>query len=395
MSTTHVGNDFIIAQPRVVTQIQPLQVAMPMSLATPAASVPVPILTVEADAPTRTFAPVGHAQVAQLSVWQRSLNLLHEHSIVAFSLLILLVGSTGATVFGNYRAAAIAQQAKPLINLPMKASAIAGLNVGVAADQLTAKLQAVTGQTATLTVGDTSEAIEPDTIKSWLSFSSSTDKSMTGVHINAAAITKSVTELAQKHEKAPVNEVTSTISGSPQVIYKGKNGAKLTDPGNIKIQADLIAKTLLDAKGFAFTTPLETQAFASVTPAAYPKLIEVNVDTKQMYLYDNGQLTHTYPVSAGADATPTPIGQYKIFSKLAVQDMKGFNPNGTKYFQPHVRWINYFLPGGYAIHGNYWRPSEWFGNINSSHGCVSVPDEQAKEVFDWAPLNTPIITHHS
>ena len=113
-----------------------------------------------------------------------------------------------------------------------------------------------------------------------------------------------------------------------------------------------------------------------------------------MWLYDKGQLTKTYPISAGAAATPTPIGQYKIYSKLAVQDMKGFNPNGSKYFQPHVRWINYFLPGGYAVHGNYWRPLSWFGAVNSSHGCVSLPDDQAKEVYDWAPIGTTVITHY-
>jgi lipoprotein-anchoring transpeptidase ErfK/SrfK len=142
------------------------------------------------------------------------------------------------------------------------------------------------------------------------------------------------------------------------------------------------------------TVPTETQPFASVTPTAFSKLIEVNVVTKQMYLYDNGNLTKTYPISAGAPVTPTPIGQFKIYQKLAVQDMKGFNADGTKYLQPHVHWINYFLPGGYAVHGNYWRPLSWFGAVNSSHGCVSLPDDQAKEVYDWAPLGTTVITHY-
>jgi lipoprotein-anchoring transpeptidase ErfK/SrfK len=112
-----------------------------------------------------------------------------------------------------------------------------------------------------------------------------------------------------------------------------------------------------------------------------------------MYLYDNGHLTRSYPISAGAQLTPTPLGQFKIYSKLAIQDMKGFNADGSKYLQPNVRWINYFLPGGYAVHGNYWRPNSWFGAINSSHGCVSLPDWQAKQVFDWAPLGTTVITH--
>jgi len=97
-------------------------------------------------------------------------------------------------------------------------------------------------------------------------------------------------------------------------------------------------------------------------------------------------------ISAGAPETPTPLGQYKIYAKFTRQDMRGFNPNGTKYFQPNVQWINYFYAGN-AIHGNYWRPTSWFGNRNSSHGCVSLPNDEAKWVYDWTPIGTPIVTH--
>jgi hypothetical protein len=200
--------------------------------------------------------------------------------------------------------------------------------------------------------------------------------------------------MANDYVQAPRNEVVAIHNGAPEVIVTGRNGTKLTDPGTLQTQASAIAKTLLDAKGMQFNTPLDTLAYASVTPAAFDKLIEVDVVTKQMWLYDNGNLTKQYPISAGAPETPTPIGQFKIYSKLSIQDMKGFNTDGSKYFQPNVRWVNYFLPGGYAVHGNYWRPASWFGVRNSSHGCVSLPDYQAKEVYDWAPIGTTVITHY-
>jgi lipoprotein-anchoring transpeptidase ErfK/SrfK len=206
------------------------------------------------------------------------------------------------------------------------------------------------------------------------------------------AIGKSLSEAAAPYMRAPINQVTASYSdGTSKVIATGKNGLKLTDTTALTAQ---IADGLLGAKGFQLTLPTESQAFASVTPASFDKLIEVNVVSKQMYLYDKGQLAKTYPISAGAPATPTPIGQFKIYQKLAIQDMRGFNANGSKYFQPHVHWINYFLPGGYAVHGNYWRPLSWFGAVNSSHGCVSLPDDQAKEVYDWAPIGTTVITHY-
>jgi lipoprotein-anchoring transpeptidase ErfK/SrfK len=228
----------------------------------------------------------------------------------------------------------------------------------------------------------------------WLEISPSRDNSAQYVHIKTDKIAKSLTDLAAKYNKDPVNQVTVNHGGVDQVVIAGHNGAKLSDPDGLAAQATAAAKTVLDAKGLQFSTPLETAPFQAVTPVAFNKLIEVDVVSKQMWLYENGQLWHSYPISAGAPATPTPIGQFKVYAKFAVQDMKGFNPNGTKYFQPHVRWINYFLPGGYAVHGNYWRPQSWFGAVNSSHGCVSLPEYQAKEVFDWAPIGTTVITHY-
>ena len=112
-----------------------------------------------------------------------------------------------------------------------------------------------------------------------------------------------------------------------------------------------------------------------------------------MYAFDNGQLVNTFLVTAGAPATPTPIGEFHIWEKLPVQTMSGLNPDGTKYSQPNVPWINYFDHSGDAVHGNYWRPASYFGNINSSHGCVGVQVPEAEWIYNWAPIGTTVITH--
>ena len=72
--------------------------------------------------------------------------------------------------------------------------------------------------------------------------------------------------------------------------------------------------------------------------------------------------------------------------------MKGANVDGSRYFQAAVPYVNYFY-GSYAIHGNYWRPDSWFGNINSSHGCVGINDPDDAWVYNWAPIGTPVIVH--
>lgn len=380
LSTAMVGNEFVMPQPRLS-----IAVTKP---ATSLTSIPVQAVSTQEFIPVITpNDPARRAPLAQL------IDILHRYSLATFALLFLLVGSTGVQVGGNYWSARTLGKSKPVVNLKTTAHSIVGLNLSVPSDQLQAKLETITSQPASLTVGDQTAPISPSTIKSWLQITPDAKGSKQYIHIKADSISKSLAELANKYVRGPVDQVSVTHDGSSAIVVAGINGTKLSDPGTLVNQAAGVAKTVMDAKGLQFTTPLESVPFQAITPAAFNKLIEVNVVAKQMYLYDNGQLTRSYPISAGAAQTPTPIGEYHIYSKLSVQDMKGFNPNGTKYLQPHVRWINYFLPGGYAVHGNYWRPLNFFGAVNSSHGCVSLPEDQAKWVYDWAPLGTTVITH--
>jgi lipoprotein-anchoring transpeptidase ErfK/SrfK len=46
--------------------------------------------------------------------------------------------------------------------------------------------------------------------------------------------------------------------------------------------------------------------------------------------------------------------------------------------------------GDYTIHGAYWRGR--FG-APGSDGCVSMTDADAKMLFDWADVGTPVIIH--
>jgi lipoprotein-anchoring transpeptidase ErfK/SrfK len=383
-SRVFVGNDFIVPRPR-------MQMAMPTPAPQPVVAAPVISIPVQA---TESLGSIAvHGSRSRRNLWQDFLELIHRYSLGTFALLFLLVSTTGLQVGQGYWAAHVINDTK--IATPQQpVRTVAGLNAVVPANQFAERLSIITNQPATILVGTETVKISPDVIKSWLLVTPSTDGSAKYIRVKAGAMQDSLLAIANKYTKAPVNQVTATYAdGTSKVIATGKNGVALSDPEGLKRQASAAAKNVMDAKGLNFTAPLSVQAFASVTPAAYDKLIEVNVVSKQMYLYEKGNLVRTYPISAGAPETPTPLGQYKIFSKLPVQNMSGYNPNGTKYFQPNVRWISYFETGGYAVHGNYWRPASYFGRINSSHGCVSLPDVDAKWVYEWSPIGTTVITH--
>ncbi|HEY5152467.1 MAG TPA: L,D-transpeptidase, partial [Candidatus Saccharimonadales bacterium] len=318
---------------------------------------------------------------------------MHRYSLAVFALLFLAVGVAAIEVGGSHWSARLISSVKPAAAIKAAAPTIAGLNLTVPANQLQAKLQTITAQPATLTVGTQAVPVGADTIRSWLQISTSADKSQDFVRLKSGAIAASLAQMANQFVKSPVNQVTLTVNGASRIVIAGRDGAALTDPGGLKTQAQAVAKTVMDAKGLGFNTPLQTVPFQAVTPAAFSKSLYVDVTNKQMYAYEAGQLVQTFAVSAGAPATPTPIGEFQIWEKLTSQTMTGFNPDHSKYVQPNVPWINYFDHSGDAVHGNYWRPASVYGNVNTSHGCVSVPVDEGQWIFNWAPVGTTVITY--
>jgi lipoprotein-anchoring transpeptidase ErfK/SrfK len=319
-------------------------------------------------------------------------ELARRYSVAVFAVLFLAVASSGISVGAAYWSAHInVVQASQSASIRIPTAPRQGPNMIVASRQLTASLQKITSQPLSLDVAGTSVPLSPATIKSWIKVVTDQQKGVSYLHVNQSAIAASLKQATAPFVKAPTNQVTATYAdGTSAVILPGRNG---TQVGTTDQLATQIGANVLQGKGLQLNVPTESVAFAAVTPAAFTKLIEVNVTTKQMYLYDNGQLTRSYPISAGAPATPTPLGEFHVWEKLTIQTMTGFNPDGTKYVQPNVQWINYFDHSGDAVHGNYWRPLSVFGAVNTSHGCVSLPNDEAQWVYNWTPIGTTVITH--
>lgn len=371
-----VGNDFLVPRPKI---------SAPVVTPTPVIATPTVVsLPMDMDLPQVS---------ASATAWPKRLfNLMHRYSLGAFALLFLLVGSSAIQVASLYQSAHIALTTNTVSKVAHDfARPTVGLNTVVQTSKLTTTVQQITSQPISLVSSDKTITIPADQINSWLKIVTDSKKGVSYIHVEDQLINPALVAATAPLVKTPVDQVTiKHADGTSLQVNVGQNGAKMGDTSGLAKQ---ISRNLLGAKGMQLNLPLETVPFQAVGSESFDKLLEVNVTTKQMYAYEKGQQVNSWPISAGAAATPTPLGQYKIYEKLAVQDMRGYNANGTKYFQPHVRWINYFLPGGYAVHGNYWRPLSWFGAINSSHGCVSLPDDQAKWVYDWAPIGTTVITH--
>jgi lipoprotein-anchoring transpeptidase ErfK/SrfK len=112
--------------------------------------------------------------------------------------------------------------------------------------------------------------------------------------------------------------------------------------------------------------------------------IDIDISDQRIAAYQGSTPLKSVRVSTGVAWTPTPLGRYAIYTKLASQAM-----SGPGYYLPGVPWVMYFT-GAYAIHGTYWHHN--FGTP-MSHGCVNLTIDDAKWFYDFAGIGTPVVVH--
>lgn len=133
--------------------------------------------------------------------------------------------------------------------------------------------------------------------------------------------------------------------------------------------------------------------FASIDtqePATTTKHILIDRSEQKLYAYEGDELFMEVSVSTGLDLTPTPRGTFTVYRKTPSRYMQGPLPGiSDQYYDlPGVPWNLYFTNEGGAIHGAYWHSE--FGK-QWSHGCVNLPLDQAKKLYEWTPVGTEVV----
>ena len=134
------------------------------------------------------------------------------------------------------------------------------------------------------------------------------------------------------------------------------------------------------------------QAVSSLAPLPEPesvvlgeatgdeKWIEVDLTYQRLRAYEGDRVVYEFPISSGK-WFPTPVGEYRIWSKFKYIKMEGgVKGTGTYYYLPNVPYVMFFYQG-FGIHGTYWHNN--FGHP-MSHGCVNMAIPDAEKLFYWA-----------
>ncbi|WP_217183074.1 L,D-transpeptidase family protein [Streptomyces sp. AC495_CC817] len=225
--------------------------------------------------------------------------------------------------------------------------------------------------------------VDAATAASWLKVVDD-DEGTLRIEADEAAIQTVVDTLPGLVDRAPVNAAT-IVDSAGKVLREettGVNGRALDDTSDIA--SDFAAQ--LESGDGVFALTVSETPFTAVTLL---RRIEVDLSSQTAILYENDAVVKSWKISSGRSGTPTDQGHFKVYAHVRMQDMKGSNPDGTKYVTEDVPWVTYFN-GDEAFHGTYWHSN--FGRP-MSHGCVNMPIDVAKYVYEWAPVGLEVWVH--
>lgn len=118
------------------------------------------------------------------------------------------------------------------------------------------------------------------------------------------------------------------------------------------------------------------------------KLIRINLATKSITLFENGELLKSSKIVAAGHprATPTPTGNFKILLKDAdhISGLSGLVMPWS------LRFYN-----GYFLHGLPFTRSGKIIDTPYSNGCIRLPAGLDQEVFNWADIGTQVQVYNS
>ncbi len=112
--------------------------------------------------------------------------------------------------------------------------------------------------------------------------------------------------------------------------------------------------------------------------------IDVDLSEQRVTAYERQTPVQSYLVSTGLPATPTPVGQFRIWIKLRYDDMAG-----ADYYLEDVPFVMYFWQG-FGFHGVWWH-ANWGHPM--SHGCINQPNDMAEWLFNFAEVGTLVNIH--
>jgi len=126
------------------------------------------------------------------------------------------------------------------------------------------------------------------------------------------------------------------------------------------------------------------------TPTPMPKRIEVSISQQRMYVYEGDRLIWNWVVSTGEPGRDTRTGHFSVLDKIP-------NAYASRWDLQMPYWLGIYYAGA-SENGIHALPilssgqRLWEGYLGHrvSYGCVILGTEEARLLYDWASVGTPV-----
>ena len=118
------------------------------------------------------------------------------------------------------------------------------------------------------------------------------------------------------------------------------------------------------------------------------KEILVFIDEQVLVAMENGEEIYNFDIVTGREGKETTAGSYKIFKK--------HEKYTSKKYGSEMPYTMFFSKDGKAIHGTQMATlrsylHSYLTESVGSQGCIGLTDDNAKVMFEWAPVGTPVV----
>ncbi len=118
------------------------------------------------------------------------------------------------------------------------------------------------------------------------------------------------------------------------------------------------------------------------------KMIVVNTDRQVLRAWDGNQLVYEFDVVTGRPGKETHAGRFHITRK--------YEDYTSKTYGAEMPFAMFFTEDGKAFHGTNLATIRsylhaYLTESVGSMGCVGLTDDEAEQLFDWAPIGTSVL----
>lgn len=197
-----------------------------------------------------------------------------------------------------------------------------------------------------------------------------------------------VTYLSDKvNESSSFIEFNATNVGEITVPVPKRNRFSL----DIEKETNLI-KTLLYSGIITNCEPLY------LNDISFTSYVEIDISRQTVWMYYNGECILETPCVTGTVSNgryDTPPGLFYLTYKIEDDYLEGYNADGSRY----KAFVNYWMPFNGDIGMHDLKSRKKFGGeiykTNGSHGCINLPLEAAKTIYEHIDNSMPIIVYES